>query len=291
MFVSNRQTIFVIHKKADWGLYYSEDQEIINFLANFYNIKIIDWSQTDPESIPKNSIVFCRCPSNWIKDRKRFLLWLNKIKKFCILINNFQSIKKGLDKNYLDFFIQRGVKVVPSIFVNKLEFNLKVPWVNCVIKPTVGESAWGVKRVKRKELNYQYLTDYYNKYGAFIIQKYQNEIKTYGSFSVVFVKDKYIYTVSTKTKKNNFLTSWTTARVVKDNKILIENSKQCLKLWGKCDYVRLDWLFFNNIFHLLEFEVVDPMFFYNCLTTKKRFLFLSELLKLLRKYENKNYSS
>lgn len=280
--ISDRE-IFVIHKKAKWGLYYSEDNEIINFLTNFYKIKIIDWKKTDPKSIPKGAIVFCRYPDNWISSKNKFILWLEKLSKSCILINDYETIKKGLDKNYLNLFSKNGIEVVSSIFINKPKFNLEIPWVDCVIKPTIGESALGVRKVKRYKLNNQYLNDYYHKYGPFIIQKYLKEITTEGSFSVIYINKKYVYTVSTKTKKGSFITVWDSAQMINDNKILVEKSKKCLELWGKCDYVRLDWLYSEKTFKLLEFEVVDPMFFCSCLNQKKKDLFLSELLKLFKK--------
>lgn len=283
---NKKKKIFIVHKKAKWGLYYSEDVEIIKFLSEFYEVEIIDWQKTNPKDIPKNSIIFFRCPNDWIKYKSKFITWLSEIKKSRFLINDFLSIKKGIDKNYLENFSKNNINIIPSIFVNKPIFKVKIPWNNCVIKPIVGESGLGVKRVIKKQLNCNYLLNYYHKYGDFIIQKYQKEIKTRGGLSVVFINKKYMYTVSTNPLKKSFITDWSTAQQVQDNKILIKKSKECIKLWGKkCDYVRIDWLYSENDFYLLEFEVVDPMFFYKCLDQETKQTFLNELLKVIKKYE------
>jgi len=195
---------------------------------------------------------------------EKFLAWLAKIEKLNIkLWNPAKIVRWNINKKYLFDLEKKGFDVVPSKLINAnavLNFDEISQQFDCselIIKPAIGASAYGLKRInKTAKLR---LPD-----SGFLIQPYLAEIKN-GELSLLFFGNSYSHAVIKYPKKNGFLTQielgGTELLYHPDPSIISCARKIVDSLSTPLLYARVDGILLKGKFTLMELELIEPHLF------------------------------
>jgi glutathione synthase/RimK-type ligase-like ATP-grasp enzyme len=104
----------------------------------------VDWGEPD--------LCIIKSASNYSLNPRSFIKWANSVEEKTILWNNSRLVEWNHDKHYLKDLEAKGVPIPPIIIVEKeSEENLNhhlhdVNWSDIVIKPTISNGSFGLKR-------------------------------------------------------------------------------------------------------------------------------------------------
>lgn len=262
--------LFIVHKITSWGIYYSDDNELIDYLNRFFEVKIINWEKTNPKNL-RHAVVLIRHPSNYIEKHVKFLNWVRNVETVARkIINSYFLIKRNINKKYLFTLKIPNVHIVPTILLTKREDIQKIKTREIVLKPFMGEGGKNVLRLRKNKIDLQ-------KYRNWLAQDFLNGIFN-GEVSTIFINNEYSHSVIKQTpSKNEFKTIWSKFEQFKDNLKLISLSKKVIvKHCPKACYIRIDWIKHNRLWYLSEIELIDPVFYISRLSLfrKKKFLYM-----------------
>lgn len=276
--------IVIIHKQAAWGIYYSEDNLLIEYLNSKFNLQVLSWKDIDPKSM-EGCIVFLRHPDGYLKTKEKFKDWYLSVESYSKkIINPSSSVLYGLNKKYLLDLKRNGVEIVPSLLINSSNIStIKIPKEKTVIKPTYGESGTGVELLDNP-INIEAMKDYVDKYGDCLMQQFFPEVISTGEISTYFINNKYIYSTISKTPDSKqFKVDWELVDQYYPEEQLIRLANDAYSKWyHPVNYARLDWLKSGESYFLSEFEVIDPMFNLKCLDNKTRKCLFYEIERMLK---------
>lgn len=274
--------LFIVHKRTSWGIYYSDDNDLINYLKIFFNIKIINWLKTDIEKL-KDAVVLIRYPESYIDEEKKFLTWFLKLQKIAKdVVNPYKIIKQNINKKYLFKIEQQGIRIIPSVIVKRIKDWQKIPWQDMIIKPLIGENSVGVVRLNKKK-DFLIFKKYFKNYPNCLVQKFLPGIFK-GEISCIFINGKFTHSICKKTpSKTEFKTHWKLFKQYEGKKELINNGIKILKLYKPgINYVRMDWIFDEKKWYLSEIEFIDPVLYITKLDSSAKASFLDKFHSLLK---------
>ncbi len=223
----------------------------------------VDWREFDT--------VILRACWNYHLKRDDFVKWLeDRSSEGKSIWNPLDIIKWNTDKHYLLDLERAGVKIIPTtIFEPDDPRSLKEimtakNWQAGIVKPTVGDSAYDVRRFNgasaaevEKDLD---------RTKPWLVQKFCPEINTEGEYSLMFFDRTYSHTVIKKPKEGDFRTQphyggveW---EVNSSKKTVYQAGNILDKVDGPLLYARIDGLLVNDDFHLMELELVEPYLFF-----------------------------
>ena len=109
-------------------------------------VQILAW---DDHSFDWNTTKYILFRSTWdYFDRfDEFSTWLNKVSRQTLLLNSERIIRWNIDKHYLLDLEQKGVHIIPTVFIEKgskaslLSLHLKNKWKQTILKPCVSGTA------------------------------------------------------------------------------------------------------------------------------------------------------
>lgn len=277
--------VVIIHKQSPWGIHYSEDNLLIEYLSSRFNLKIISWENVNPISLGGHT-VFLRCPDGYLTKIEEFKKWYTLTEKYSKkVINPSCSVLYGLNKKYIFSLSKASVKIVPSILIssNSIPTKQDIPWKHVIIKPIFGEGGVGVKLL-RNPVNRKIVEGYIARYGDCLVQQYFPEVISFGEISTYFINGKYIYSTISKTPSpEEYKVSWEHTTQYSPEGSLITLAKKVFNIWPhSLNYARLDWLKSGDSYFLSEFEVIDPMFNINSLNDETKNRLFKEIEYMLR---------
>lgn len=279
--MKSKEDLSLIHRHASWGIYYSEENSLVDWLSDSYDVKIYDWRQTNPNELVDGNI-WLRCPTDYLKKRQEFMDWYRAIGNISkILINNPETVEVGLSKEYL-LSLATSVPVVLSEIIcnidelNSYDFDNK----NAILKPLYGESSHGVIKIDKKTSKKRILR-HIQTHGPCLIQPFMEGIYD-GEISLYYFNSTYTYAVrSMPMYHSQYKVSWQNVAQDTPDKKLIELSTQAFNQWPhRVDYARLDWIKDSGKYFLSEFEVIDPMLNIRWIDDKTRVNLLSAIKKM-----------
>ena len=227
-----------------------------------------DWSST--------RIILFRAIWDYFHRWDEFSKWLDSVEDTSTGINPFSLIKWNAHKFYLDFLSQAGVKIPPTIFLERSDNRslkdslVNVDWEEVVLKPAVSGAGRHTYRFAKKD------TDQFE--GIFrdlitnedvLLQEFQPSIQDRGEAALMFIDGQYTHAVLKRAKKGDFRVQDDFGGSVEDYNPTKEEVQLARRIISLCPepaiYGRVD-LFWDQEGEILlgELEVIEPeMWFRN----------------------------
>jgi glutathione synthase/RimK-type ligase-like ATP-grasp enzyme len=132
-----------------------------------------------------------------------FWKWLAHVETRTHLINDPQTVRWNAHKRYLADLERSGSRIVPTIFVDaSLEFELADAcagrgWDDVVIKPCVGGSSYGARRMRGDEIagnGVRHLSSLLES-GEAMVQPFLHETETIGELACIFIDGTFTHAV------------------------------------------------------------------------------------------------
>ncbi len=250
-----------------------EDELLGNILKELnveFNFEI--WS--DPKvNWEKYSHLLMKSPWDYFDRYKDFLSWCSKIKKTGIpVFNDIQTVIWNSDKKYLKEVQEKGFHIVPTHFFergNQVDLTHSFESFgaeNLVFKPTVsggakntiklGKADWKSRKAKLEALL---------KHEDFMVQPFIEEVVQTGEYSYVFFNNRFSHAVLKSPKAGEFRVQHffgggiTKVHPDKDHLDYLQNPVS--EFAGNCLYARVDGVWIEGAFYLMELELIEPYLF------------------------------
>jgi glutathione synthase/RimK-type ligase-like ATP-grasp enzyme len=169
-----------------------------------------DWADPEFDWSSTASVLF-RTTWDYFDRFEEFSTWLTETSKKTLFINSSQTISWNVDKHYLDDLGKKGVRVIPTRYLNRsaslsiTKMHNITGWSDTVIKPTVGGAGRHTYRIVPENIN-----TIANKLKSiiaeedFMLQPFQESITTHGEWSFVFFGSTFSHAVLKKAKEGDF---------------------------------------------------------------------------------------
>lgn len=272
---------------------YQTDQFLIPELAKHtITAKAIVW---DDETINWNHFDYLIFRNTWdyFEKEEQFNIWLDYIQSNGIkTLNAIEIIQKNKHKFYLRELENQGIKILPTVFIDKTTtLNLKeiIPknWTKAVIKPAYSGGAYLTKVFEidqLEQINLQYQSIASEK--ELLLQEFRPEIVSEGETSFIFFNKKFSHCVNKKPADGDFRVQIQFGGnyvSVEPNQDLINQAQAVVNTFSeKLLYARVDGIIINNQLHLMEIECIEPdLYFNNSEGSQQRFV--NAILELISK--------
>ncbi len=244
----------------------------------------IDWNKYDS--------VIIRSTWNYHKHPDAFRAWIRQLDSLQKHIANPVDILEwNMDKHYLADLREADVPLPPTIFLEKQSLPdmegifVSTGWQKAVIKPCISATAYNTwtsdpitAASDTKKLHAQLQTHRY------MIQEFMEEVESDGEYSLIFFGQQYSHAVKKTVKKGDFRVqseyggSSATARpdrsIIRQATAIIDKTVSLDKLSAldkavhldsspRLLYARVDGVIRNDIFTLMELELVEPSLYIN----------------------------
>ncbi len=162
-----------------------------------------DWSLPDA--------VLVRTVWDYFERSNEFFNWMARTAAVTTLINPLPLMQWNSHKFYLRDLSERGVRIVPTYFVNSnsavslREIASETNWKHIVIKPAISAAAYHTYKISeaamdgKEALFQQLLTE-----RDILVQEYQATITTMGEASLMVFNGKFTHAVLKKAKAGDF---------------------------------------------------------------------------------------
>ena len=250
-----------------------EDGPLLIFLQNkgldiyreVWNDPAVKWSEYD--------FVVIKAPWDYHEQLDKFLSWLEMITKLgCKVLNPVDVIKWNSDKHYLSEIAGSGLSVIPTVVlergseINIDELRTQLNSETLVFKPCVSAGAKHTYKIDRNnvaemlpKLKTLVQSD------SFLVQEFSNEVVTEGEWSFIFFNGEFSHAIVKKPGSGDFrvqhyfggtiqIKEVTTSQISMAGKYVSQFAKGCL-------YARVDGIMRNDVFFLMELELIEPLLF------------------------------
>jgi hypothetical protein len=258
------------------GVENDEDSELLSFLEQKgLLIKSVTWSD-NKINWKDFQIIILKSPWDYHENISSFYKWLDKIKSLGIkLINPIDIIKWNSNKRYLNDISKSGLSTVKTIYLErksklKTDYSLfkQLNSNKIVIKPCISASAKNTFVVEinnftklSKTINLLLLKEEY------LAQPFIEEIINEGEWSFIFFNSKFSHSALKIPKKGDFRVQHShggTIKYPKPKLEIIEQVKKFVERFAQNTlYVRVDGIIKEELFYLMEIEMIEPYLFLN----------------------------
>lgn len=170
----------------------------------------VDWADPEIDWSQFRCAVF-RTTWDYFERFAMFDAWLKHIERETRLCNLGSTVRWNMDKHYLADLTDRGVRVVPSLFLERgssrtlSDVLMQTGWDELVIKPCVSGSARHTYRVNRHTASErQPLITTLLAQEAMIVQPFQNDIVRTGEDSLMMFGGRFSHAVRKIAKPGDF---------------------------------------------------------------------------------------
>ncbi|MFC1224793.1 RimK family alpha-L-glutamate ligase [Pedobacter sp. BG31] len=253
----------------------SEDDKLLYFLKEKgLTIDLVIWNNPHI-NWEDYQVAILKSPWDYFDLIEDFYTWLDLLAtKKVKLLNPINVVRWNSDKRYLKEIEAAGLKIIPSIFINKQnrvslkhffdEFNTD----KLIVKPCISGGAKNTFKVTIdhvEAVNHQ--LNHLLQEEDFIIQPFLPEILESGEWSFIFFNGTYSHSLIKKAKPGDFRVQPAHGGSVhpqNPDHDLIAMAQQYVDLFAKnCLYARVDGTFVNGEFLLMELELIEPFLFLN----------------------------
>jgi glutathione synthase/RimK-type ligase-like ATP-grasp enzyme len=238
----------------------------ITAIAVVWDDPSINWSDFD-------YLVF-RNTWDYFEKENEFNHWLDAIERLGIkTLNPIAVIKKNKHKFYLREMEQQGIKILPTVFIDKTS-NLNVKelmpthWEKAVIKPAFSAGSYLTEVFDAddtEKINIQYKDTAAEK--ELLVQQFMPEIQTVGETSFIFFNKKFSHAVNKKPIPGDFRIQVQFGGIYRlinpDTALLAKAQKIVDSFKAKLLYARVDGIVIDNELHLMEVECIEPDLYFN----------------------------
>lgn len=232
-------------------------------------VEPIIWTTSPPATLNQFDAIIMRSAWDYHTRADEFIQWLKTLQQTSVPIFNAVDIMVwNMDKSYLLDLSKQGVPIVPSIKVQSLNENILTKintWSEIIIKPTIGASAYGIKKLQtanKKEVIHE--INALLSVGDVLIQPFMKEIYE-GEISFIFFDKQFSHAVHKFPKKNDFRSQndfgASQIRIHPDKKLINQACIILDQIKSPLLYTRLDALVIHNSLQLMELELIEPHLF------------------------------
>lgn len=268
-----------------------EDQKLIPALAK-QNIeaKAVIWSD---KTINWNDFDYLIFRNTWdyFEKENEFNLWLDQIEKLEIkTLNAIEIIKQNKHKFYLREMEKQGIRILPTVFIDKTN-NLNLAeltpahWKKAVIKPAFSAGSYLTEVFEVSKI--QEISKKYKSIAAekeLLLQEFMPEIQTLGETSFIFFNKKFSHAVNKKPVAGDFRVQSQFGgeyNLIQPSQELIEKAQKITEIFpDNLLYARVDGIIIDNDLFLMEIECIEPDLYFN-LSEKSLDRFVTEIVKLI----------
>lgn len=251
----------------------NEDDLLLNFLKiKGLSIEKVIWNDLDVKW-EDYDLAILKSPWDYFDLINDFYSWLAKLKSKNIkLLNPIDVVKWNADKHYLHDIEKAGLKVTPSIFIEKgteIDLKLYLEKFNSnkiIIKPCVSggsKNTFKVTAANVEEVNAK--LNPLLKQEGFIIQPFLAEIEEEGEWSFLFFGGKFSHALLKKAKAGDFRVQHSFGGTIHPQDPpphLLASAEKYVDQFAKgCLYARVDGAVVNGEFLLMELELIEPFLF------------------------------
>jgi len=237
----------------------------LDFKLEIWSDPNVDWSQY--------THLLIKSPWDYFDRYPEFLNWCQYIKSLELkVLNDMDTILWNSDKKYLLDVYSKGFQIVPTFFIEKgqhpdLESCFQQFHTDqLVIKPTVsGGSKNTLKLEKNNWRSYQSQIDSFLESENYMVQPFIEEIASVGEFSYLYFNGQFSHAVLKSPKSGEFrVQHYFGGQVHQVNPS--QNQLQYLQrivdeFAGKTLYARVDGVWIEGVFYLMELELIEPYLF------------------------------
>lgn len=251
------------------------DRKLIPILTTFsINVSFEVWNNKETVWSQYDYLLF-RSTWDYYLDIRSFEQWLDTIEKAGIrTINPIQTIRWNSHKFYLSELRDKGVLLIPSVFVrnaDKVKINNAIPddWSRFVIKPAISAGSYLTKVFNRTEKESRDIDEYWEllKVRDVIIQEYFEEVENDGEYSFIFFNGNFSHAVQKIPSSNDFRVQSQFGgkyqKISPPDELIQEAEKILTKVSHPWMYARVDGIIRNECFHLMELELIEPDLYFD----------------------------
>lgn len=225
--------------------------------------KNIDWT--------KVPLVLLRTPWDYFYRPEEFFNWLNKVNQVSKLINPLELVEWNMHKSYLLDLQLKGIPIVPTILVNKDEYQKAelifndLKFDEIVIKPAISGGAVGALKAKKSapEL-FAHLNELLKTHDV-LIQPFIPEIIITGEVSLIYFNGEFSHGIHKKGAENEYRVQEEYGGSVYDYNPELSELKLAEEILSKLPimptYARIDLVNYKNQSRLMELEIIEPELF------------------------------
>lgn len=225
---------------------------------------IAPWQGLNLSNLKANSVLLPLAVWDYSLYGDEFLRFLDEVERLKLTIfNPLPLLRWNFSKLYLKELENLGFEIIPSLFVRPNESYEKQlnKWQNPIIKPLVGQSGNGVRRLDEKPISDE------ERRGGFIIQPFMPEICQNGELCLVFFNAKFQYAITRKVAKGEFrANSQFGVSIEKCERVdthCIDTAKRILNyLPQKPLYARVDFITHQGKALINEVELIEPSLYF-----------------------------
>lgn len=223
------------------------------------------WRELNLANLSANATLLPLAVWDYSLHYDEFMRFLNEIERLNLSVfNPLPLLRWNLSKFYLKELENLGFDIVPSIFIRpnepyKEHLN---KWQNPIIKPLVGQSGNGVRRLNQKLISQD------EREKGFIIQQFIPEICENGELCLIFFNAHFQYAIRRIVAKNDFRANSQFGASIQKCEFV---EKQCLDiaqrvlahLPQKPLYARVDFITHQGKALLNELELIEPSLYFD----------------------------
>lgn len=148
----------------------------------------VDWS--------KAGIVIIRSTWDYNLRHNAFLAWTESVAAVTPIYNPPALVRWNSHKSYLKDLAARDVPIVPTLWLPKgscehlAQFLARAGWETAVVKPAIGLSTYGVRRVTGGLEDQAHLDELLREHDV-MVQPYLKSVETYGERALIFLNSTY----------------------------------------------------------------------------------------------------
>ena len=250
----------------------SEDE----LLLRFFSQKGVDartevWD--DPQVAWESyDVVMIKSTWDYFDKPVEFRKWLEEMERRKInLFNPVPVLRWNMDKIYLRDMEAANIPVIPSVWLDKGEpFDLKstlkrLDTDEIIVKPRISGASKNTIKVGHGNLDEsKTLLQKLTRHEDFMAQPYMREVEE-GEHSYLFFNGQFSHAINKVPKKNDFRVQHyfggSIDPILPEPHLLKQAQKVSDLFASDCLYARVDGIVRNEILHIIELEVIEPMLY------------------------------
>ncbi|MFD3002521.1 RimK family alpha-L-glutamate ligase [Pontibacter toksunensis] len=237
----------------------------LNVSFQIWDDPAVDWSRFD--------LIVLKSPWDYFDKIDAFYIWLGELEKLDVrVLNPVDIVRWNANKRYLLDLQEQGVKVVPTVWLEKGDtFDAAALFKTfsaekVIVKPAISGGAKNTFALTLTEAEEK--TEIINQLlqqESFLAQPFLEEIKTKGEWSFLFFNGQYSHTVLKTVKPGDFRVQHFYGGTVHTPEppvaLLVAAQHIVDKHAPGCLYARVDGVELNGALALMELELIEPFLF------------------------------
>jgi glutathione synthase/RimK-type ligase-like ATP-grasp enzyme len=263
--------VYQVQHKYNNGTVRDEDADVLTYLQQKgLPIEKVVWDNPNIQWTHYKAVIL-KAPWDYHEKYSKFISWLDQLQNLGIPVwNEVDIVKWNSDKHYLADIAQKGFPVIPTRYIHQLDevteswFEGSDKWV---IKPCI--SAGAKNTLLFEVAQWPEIASHLEtwlKEEPYMLQPYVKEIQN-GEWSLLFFGGKYSHSLL-KTPKDadfrvqHYLGGKVDYQTASSN--LIQQAQRYIDAFASNTlYARVDGVLINEVFHLMELELIEPYLFIN----------------------------